>query len=135
MKTITIPTICHIVCGHCGELFETANREQPGPCPHCCRSLPLERIAGRNKSRCQHCDSVISYPGNVAPKHRLYAIEYHCDACAERTDGRKGRLFKKAGAEDLAKFADAAEQLQEMRPKFIPEDANPAGDETERLHR
>ena len=123
------------VCGHCGELFETANRKQPGPCPHCHRSLPLERTAGRNKCICQYCSRPISYPNGSVPKHRLYAVEYHCDDCAERSDGRKGRLFKKAGAPELAKFTDAAERLQKMRPKFIPEDAIPTGDETERLHR
>jgi len=123
------------VCGHCGELFETANRKEPGACPHCHRALPLEHTAKRNKSNCQHCDGPVSYPDNSVPEHRLYAIEYHCDVCAGRADGRKGRLFKKAGPEELAKFKDAAERLQKMRPKFIPEDAIPAGDETERLHR
>src|SRR5438477_2032262 len=123
------------VCGNCGELFETANRKEPGPCPHCHRPLPLDHTAGRNQSKCQHCESFISYPGNGAPKHRLYAIEYHCDKCAARAEGRKGRLFRKAGPPELASFEDAAERLGKMRPKFIPEDAIPEGDETERLHR
>jgi adenine-specific DNA methylase len=123
------------VCGHCGKLFETANRKEPGPCPHCRRVLPLEHAAKRNKSNCRHCDRPVSYPHNSVPEHRLYAIEYHCDVCAGRADGRKGRLFKKAGPEELAKFEEAAERLQKMLPKFIPGDAIPAGDETERLHR
>jgi adenine-specific DNA methylase len=123
------------VCGRCGELFETANRNAPGPCPHCHQSLPVEYTAGRNKSKCHHCDSSINYPGGNAPEHRLYAVEYHCDNCAARADGRKGRLFKKAGLQELAKFVDATARLRKMRPKFVPEDAIPKGDETERLHR
>lgn len=123
------------VCGNCGELFEAANRKTPGPCPHCHQPLPLEYTAGRNRSKCNHCDGSITYPGNTLPKHRLYAVEYHCDDCAARANGRKGRLFKKAGPQELAKFAHATEQLRMMRPKFIPEDAIPEGDETERLHR
>lgn len=35
----------------------------------------------------------------------------------------------------MAKFDDAVERLQKMRPKFIPEDSIPKGDETARLHR
>jgi hypothetical protein len=123
------------VCGRCGELFETPNRKEPGPCPHCRRPLPLEHTAGRNMTRCQHCDHPVRYPGSNVPKHRLYAVEYHCDGCAARADGRKGRLFKRAGPQELVKFAYAVERLRKMRPKFVPEDAIPGGDETERLHR
>lgn len=123
------------VCGNCGELFESADRKKPGPCPHCHHSLTLEHTAGRNKSKCQHCDAPVKYPASTAPKHRLYAVEYHCDDCASRADGRKGRLFKKAGKEELAKFEEAAIRLRKMQPRFIPEDIIPEGDETERLHR
>jgi adenine-specific DNA methylase len=123
------------VCGRCGELFESTNRKDPGPCPYCHQPLPIEHTARRNKSTCQHCDMPINYPGRTALKHRLYAKEYHCDHCASRADGRKGRLFMKAGPADLAKFAEAEERMQKLRPKYIPEDAIPNGDETERLHR
>jgi adenine-specific DNA methylase len=123
------------VCGNCGGLFEAADRKSPGPCPHCHRPLPLDHAAGRNKSKCRHCGSAVRYPGKSAPEHRLYAVEYHCDECAKRTDGRKGRLFKKAGPRELANFEAAADRLRKMRPRHIPDDAIPEGDETERLHR
>ena len=123
------------VCGRCGELFETADRKKPGPCPHCHQPLQSEHTAGRNKTKCRHCDSSVSYPSSLAPQHRLYAIEYHCDDCAARSDGRKGRLFKKAGPQELGKLAEAVERLRKIRPKFVPEDAISEGDETERLHR
>jgi adenine-specific DNA methylase len=123
------------VCGHCGELFEARDRRQPGPCPHCHRALPLEQIAGRNKTRCRHCAKQVNYPNGSVPAHRLFAIEYHCEACGTISNGRKGRLFKKAGPADLAKFAEAAERLQAMRPRYIPQELIPEGDETARLHR
>jgi len=123
------------VCGHCGELFETEDRKQPGPCPHCHRALPLEHVASRNKTKCQHCDSPVAYPNGAVPKHRLYAIEYHCETCGAQSGGRTGRLFKNVAAADLARFEEAAEQLRKMRERFIPDDAIPKGDETERLHR
>ncbi|MBI3882348.1 MAG: DUF1156 domain-containing protein [Verrucomicrobia bacterium] len=123
------------VCGHCGELFESEDRKQPEPCPHCHQELPLEHTARRNKATCRHCDSPVSYPSASVPPHRLFAIEYNCTTCAAQADGRKGRLFKKADAADLAKFTEADERLRKMRPKFIPEDEIPNGDETERLHR
>lgn len=123
------------VCGNCGELFETADRKDPGPCPHCRKPLPLNHTAKRNKSCCRHCHSPVSYPAGGVPEHRLFALEYHCDHCATRSDGRKGRLFKSAGPADLAGFTRAAERLLKMRPRFIPEDAIPKRDETERLHR
>jgi len=123
------------VCGHCGELFESADRKKPEACQHCHKKLPMEHTAGRNKVKCIRCDNSVSYPNGEVPGHRLFAIEHHCEVCATRVDGRKGRLFKKPDPNDLAKFKQAAETLQKIRPKFIPEDEIPMGDETERLHR
>lgn len=123
------------VCGHCGELFECKDRKHPGPCPHCRKELPMGHTARRNRATCRHCNAPVHYPNDASPKHRLYALEYHCETCAAKAVGRKGRLFKRADAADLAKFSEAAERLRKMRPRFIPDDAIPAGDETERLHR
>lgn len=123
------------VCGHCGELFEVLDRKMPGKCPQCHKAPPLEHTAKRNKINCRHCNRLLSYPGGGVPAHRLYALEYHCDSCAVRADGRKGRLFKKAGTEELARFEEAKLRLQKLRSKFIPDDTIPEGDETERLHR
>ncbi len=123
------------VCGCCGELFEAADRKNPGPCPHCGKALPLSHTAKRGKAQCRHCNHPVSYPGNSVPAHRLYAIEYHCETCAEQGKGRKGRRFKKAGPDELGKFEEAAQRLGRMSPKYIPEDVIPMGDETARLHR
>lgn len=122
------------ICGHCDSLFESECRGDPGPCPRCGKTIPVQHVAGRNRSRCLHCDSAISYPTASAPEHRLFAIEYHLPDTSGNVP-RKGRLFKAPDAEDLAKFAEAEALLRGLTPQFIPEDAIPKGDETERLLR
>ena len=67
-----------------------------------------------------------------APKHRMFAIEYHCKRC--RTQ-HTGRFFKKPDNVDLAKYVEAEAILRTMEPLFIPDDKIPQGDETNRLHR
>ena len=125
------------VCGCCGDLFETTSRKNPSPCPSCGSDLPLQHTAKRNKSSCRHCDYPIVYPCATAPKHRLFAIEYHCESCgSQSTTGRgKGRLFKKPDADDLALIDQSEKRLKSIRPEFIPDDEIPDGDETARLHR
>ncbi len=125
------------VCGCCGELFEAADWKNPGPCPHCRKALPLQHTAKRNKAICKHCDQPVRYPGATSPKHRLFALEYHCESCGSQSvaGSGKGRLFKKPDAADHAHFEEAGRRLQSLRPKFIPEDKIPDGDETDRLHR
>jgi putative DNA methylase len=121
-------------CRHCGALFESKARKHPGPCPGCGKYPPTAHTAGRNRSRCLQCDAEIVYPAGSPPEHRLFAIEYHLPE-AHPLGSRKGRLFKAPDVDDLAKVADAKERLCKVRPQFIPEDAIPKGDETERLHR
>jgi putative DNA methylase len=122
------------VCGYCNTLFESKDRKNPGPCPECANHPPTVHTAGRNRSRCLYCDAKIVYPTGSPPEHRLFAIEYHLPE-AHAVGSRKGRLFKAPDAEDLAKFAEANERLCKMGPRFVPDDAIPKGDETERLHR
>ena len=122
------------VCGYCGALFESKDRGRPGPCPCCAKEVPIQHTASRNRSRCLHCDAEIMYPGKDVPRHRLFAIEYHASQSLDR-GLRKGRLFKAPDADDLAQCEEAVERLKGMRPRFIPEDFIPKGDETERLHR
>jgi hypothetical protein len=47
----------------------------------------------------------------------------------------RGRLFKKPDTHDLAHCEEAEKRLRALRPKFIPDDKIPDGDETARLHR
>lgn len=122
------------VCGHCGTLFESKDRTSPGPCPDCGTPPPTAYTAGQNRSRCLHCDAEIGYPTGIPPEHRLFAIEYYLPE-ALPIGSRKGRLFKAPDAEDLAKFVEVEQRLSGVCPQYIPEDAIPKGDETDRLLR
>lgn len=121
------------VCHDCGELSEVNDRSKPGPCKSCSARLIEDGPAKRNRCKCGHCGTVNSIlPALVAPKHRMYAMEYHCTECK---GDHKGRFFKKPDDHDLARVEEAEKRLIKMRPKFIPDDKIPAGDETDRLHR
>jgi len=123
-----------LACAHCGEIFESSSRTNPGACPSCGKEPPIRHTASRNRSLCLHCNAEIRFPGAAALGNRMFAIEYHL-ANRETVPGRKGRLFKAPDEDDLAKFAEAGKSLASMRPSFIPDDVIPMGDETERLHR
>ena len=62
----------------------------------------------------------------------MFAIEYHNP---ERKSEHRGRFFKKPDADDLARMEAAAERWGRLRPRFVPDDGIPSGDETNRLHR
>lgn len=122
------------VCPQCGELNETADRKKPGNCQACGSRLYLSGAAKRNRCNCSHCGEANSYPNSKAgpPRHRMFAIEYHCPQCKIR---RPGRFFKKPDKDDLAIFAEAEAALAKAKPVFVPDDEIPCGDETDRLHR
>lgn len=121
-------------CGHCGEIYESTDRSNPGQCSSCGRESFAKNLARRNRTACLKCGAEVRYPGSTPPMHRLFAIEYH-HPDAHDPGAPKGRLFKSPDAEDLAAFSEAATHLKKLRPRFIPQDAIPHGDETERLHR
>lgn len=121
------------VCPDCGELIEVNDRSKPGSCRSCTARLKEAGPTKRNRCECRHCKTVnLILPSSGPPKHRLYAIEYHCMECK---GSHAGRFFKKPDEHDLAAEGQAEAHLGKMRPKFIPEDNIPAGDETSRLHR
>ncbi len=122
------------VCRVCGELYDSPSPKQAPTCPHCQAAFTLEFTAKRNHCKCRHCGHPNNYPTPSAgpPAHRLFAIEYHCESCRPR---HQGRFFKKPSTEDLAKYEKAATRLSAMRTSFIPKDEIPSGDETDRLHR
>jgi len=121
------------VCGSCGGLTETAERSSPGLCCHC--SWPLTaKGAARGRCRCPRCGEANGYPvvSDGPPRHEMAAIEYHCRHCRP---SHKGRFFKQPDCDDLARYAAAEEAWRGVTPRFVPEDAIPPGDETDRLHR
>jgi putative DNA methylase len=121
-------------CWSCKELFEGVSRKDSGDCPHCGNAPRPELEARRGQCRCAMCGEVNKFPSpaNGPPSHRLFGIEYHCNGCKPT---HKGRFFKTAAKEDLTRFREATVVLERSTLRFVPEDAIPCGDETERLHR
>ena len=122
------------VCPFCGELTETDDRKKPGRCAHCSKELLTNGPAKRNHCVCSACGAVNHYPDASlgSPRHRLYAIEYHCPICKPY---HSGRFFKKPDKQDLARINEVESRWSKMRPKLIPDDEIPSGDETDRLQR
>jgi len=121
------------VCPDCGELNEVEDRLKPDKCRSCGSQLRLEGPARRGICRCQSCrtNNYFPTPGK-RPKHRLFAIEYYCPACKP---SHQGRFFKKPDEQDLEKIREASARWKKTRPRFVPGDSIPSGDETNRLHR
>lgn len=122
------------VCSRCGQLTEAEDREHPGKCKHCGFTLSTNGPANRSRCKCSHCQAENIFP-NVKqgpPKHRLFAIEYHCQSCKS---SHEGRFFKYPDDQDLSRVAESKERWQTLHPSFVPDDEIPSGDETNRLHR
>ncbi len=123
-----------IACASCGGLSECSDRRAPGSCSSCGAPLSIAGPAKRGACKCPNCAHRVTYPDNRLgpPRHRMFAIEYCCFKCKSK---HLGRFFKKPDENDLAKFAEAEAAKQRIRPMFVPSEAIPAGDETDRLHR
>jgi len=122
------------VCPSCGELTETDDRKDPGHCAHCAKKLTVNGPAKRNRCGCSACGTVNHYPDASlgSPRHRLFAIEYHCPRCKPY---HAGRFFKKPDEQDVARIKEVESRWSKILPKSIPDDEIPSGDETDRLHR
>lgn len=122
------------ICPACGELTETSDRKKPGYCNQCATELTLNGPAGRSRCRCSACGADNHYPdaGLGAPRHRLFAMEYHCQKCKP---SHAGRFFKKPDDQDMERINEVERRWSRMRPKYVPDDEIPSGDETDRLHR
>ena len=122
-------------CGHLNEYKSVPTLAAPKPCQACRQPVHVEGPARRQRIECRRCATPFAYAGNGTkhpPKHRMFAIEYHCAACKPT---HQGRFFKRPDVEDLALENSAAARLQITRRLPIPDDEIPAGDETDRLHR
>ena len=122
------------VCSACGELSETGDRNNPGRCNNCSAELTLSGPAKRGHCKCPECSADNRFPDSRAgaPGHRLFALEYHCPRCKL---SHVGRFFKKPDNQDIVRITEAERCWSGMRPKYVPEDEIPTGDETNRLHR
>ncbi|MEW6499902.1 MAG: DUF1156 domain-containing protein [Thermodesulfobacteriota bacterium] len=122
------------LCHACGQLTETIDRKNPGNCQHCGTMLLTEGRARRNRCVCPFCDTANTFPDKRqgAPRHRLFALEYHCPSCKGR---HSGRFFKTPDDQDLDNIRQAEKRWAKTRAKYVPDDEIPTGDETNRLHR
>ena len=123
-----------LFCAACGDLNEVEDRRHPGKCGTCGEPLIITGSARRNRCICTNCGEINIYPDpdNGPPRHRMFALEYHCPFCKP---SHKGRFFKKPDADDLARFQKADAIASRLRTRFVPDDEIPSGDETDRLHR
>ncbi len=123
-----------MVCAACGDLNEVQDRKHPGKCASCAADLLLAGPAKRNKCACLHCSKISTYPAPDAgpPRHRIFAMEYHCRTCKPT---HSGRFFKRPDPADLARYGRAANMLGAEDTRFVPDDEIPPGDETGRLLR
>ena len=123
-----------LVCPVCGELNEAVSRKTPGRCHSCDCQLTLNGPARRNRCSCNACGAENKYPDarEGLPKHRNFALEYHCPVCKPT---HTGRFFKKPDKQDMARLVEVERRWTKMPPKYTPDDQIPAGDETDRLLR
>ena len=124
-----------LLCPACGDLTETEDRDAPGSCTSCGQQPKTQGPAKKNRCICPHCGVANKYPDSERgpPRHRMFAIEYHCNAC--KKSGHVGRFFKRPDDQDLLKYDEVRRSWVQMRPRYVPDDPIPAGDETDRLHR
>lgn len=126
-----------LACPTCGELNEYVTqptRTKPARCRTCTGKVHIEGPARRQRFACRSCAAQVPFASGIAhpPRHRLWAVEYHCAACKPL---QEGRFFKKPDADDLDRFLAARRRLEESVDLPIPDDEIPTGDETDRLHR
>ena len=123
-----------ILCSKCGELNEVENPRQPGKCSCCRERLLVDGPAMKSRCVCPTCGCKVRFPDAALgpPRHRLFAMEYHCRACQ---GGHLGRFFKKPDPDDMSKIEAAEARWSQTRATFVPDDEIPSGDETDRLHR
>jgi adenine-specific DNA methylase len=128
-----------VACGHCGDLNEydsQPTQAEPGACKHCGHTVYVEGPANGGQILCRSCSHTFSYPPEqpvTPPTHRMWAIEYHCEACKS---AHKGRFFKEPDSADLNRFARSASQFDKESAELpFPKERIPDGDETNRLHR
>jgi hypothetical protein len=121
-----------LICSRCGDLNEVDDPDKPDQC-RCGTKLRTDGRVSRNRCECPHCGFANRGPfhGDGVPTHRLFAIEYYNPDLKDRP----GRLFKKPDKDDLARFEAAEVAWRHAKPRFVPDDPIPEGDESSRLRR
>jgi len=128
-----------VACAECGQLNEYENKPSPAnpeTCHECGKPVTVQGVAHGNKITCRQCGVPFRYPPAIPPgppRHRMWAIEYHCKDCRP---GHHGRFFKRPSEADLEKFDHAQKHLEKIQGDLpVPEERIPRGVETRRLQR
>jgi putative DNA methylase len=123
-----------VICGSCRAVDQFLPTETPKACATCGALYSATKVLAKGECCCGR-PFVVGHPTTQGPpKHTLFALEYHCERCKHRK-GRRGRFFKGADADDHARFVRAQQRFAAMESPHWPNDAIPAGDETNRLLR
>ena len=107
----------------------------PRRCAECGGPVYTQGPARRQRVTCRRCRTEYSYPSKDSghpPAHRMWAMEYHCEACKPT---HRGGSSKRPDADDHERYEQARLQLLRESGLPIPNDEIPPGDETDRLHR
>jgi putative DNA methylase len=123
-----------LFCGHCGQLNEVDDHNNPGVCADCGKQLIKSGPASRNRCACPYCGTINRYPRpEQGPlQHRMVAIEYYCPHCKPT---HRGRFFKRPEQVDQDNYKRAEQQFLALDSIYVPKENIPPGDESTRLHR
>ena len=109
-----------LICAACGDLNGVKDRKHPGVMPFL-RESAFPRRAGKKKqmrlSRNAKRSTPIPIRPHGPPRHRMFAIEYHCRRCKPT---HQGRFFKRPDENDLANYDKASSLLQKTRDTTCP---------------
>ena len=93
--------------------------KNPGLCAHCATPLLTKGPANRGHCQCPACGTTNRYPDADlgAPRHRLFAMEYHCPKCKP---SHTGRFFKAPDEIDLNRLDEIKTSLGWNAPGISP---------------
>lgn len=123
-----------VVCSACRTVDQFLPDETPEQCPHCQTGYAATAVPAKAACQCGRPFTVGRPTTGEPPAHTVFALEYYCATCKVR-EGRRGRFFKGADADDHSRFARAQERCAATDPAHWPDDVIPPGDETNRLLR
>jgi len=122
-------------CGCLNEFDSIPRAAAPSSCIECGKNVAVEGSIRRGQCTCRKCGQLFAYPPAAPvepPRHRMWAIEYHCQSCKPTF---KGRFFKRPDAEDIGRYVSASKALAANPDLPIPTADILPGDESDRLHR
>lgn len=109
-----------IFCSHCGDVADLSLRRKTYVCTECHKSTVIsDGPVKKGIFTCYHCDTSTPLAALTSPRKRLPRHLFALEVLVE--DG-KGRVFMKAGKQDLALYARASREWQKIKKgnRIIP---------------